>query len=253
MRSLHLWWIALILARNVAILCAVIGFWHLRLYTQKAQGTDFKYTDKWLATGNPTFLFGSQSSTTWSGRSPVPCRSGPSTRWSTLWRQVNGVLPVVTFTHHPIYCVALALFIPLFRELHFDLHPPPGSTGHPCTGWCITCTTTTSISARGRACRCTRSSTCCISPACCCTGSCRRIRCTSIFHLQHLAFAPSQGHSGFEQAGARQRRRGADRLTLHALPAPPVFRGELRRRRGWCRSTSGAARSTTAPTTRRRG
>src|SRR5262245_20899765 len=43
MRTLEPGWIALIFARNTALITAVVGAWHLRLYRQHAQGTEYKY------------------------------------------------------------------------------------------------------------------------------------------------------------------------------------------------------------------
>ena len=54
-------WIAEVFARNVVLLILVAGGFHLRLYITKGQGTKFKYTDKWLATKDPRFLFRNQT------------------------------------------------------------------------------------------------------------------------------------------------------------------------------------------------
>ena len=60
MKSFEAWWIGYILARNYALISTVICAWYLRLYVQKAQGTDYKYSNKWLARDNPIFLFRNQ-------------------------------------------------------------------------------------------------------------------------------------------------------------------------------------------------
>jgi sterol desaturase/sphingolipid hydroxylase (fatty acid hydroxylase superfamily) len=116
----------------------------------------------------------------------------------TLWAFANGYIPFLFFFENPVWFVALMLLIPLIREFHFYLihrliHWPPlyrtvhalhhknanpgpwsGLAMHPVEHvlyfsgvlihWII--------------------------PS-------HPIH--VIFHLQHLAFAPSQGHSGFER------------------------------------------------------
>ncbi len=130
MRALAPGWIAIILARNVALTLLVFGALHARLYIQKRQGTDYKYTSRWQATGNSTFLFGNQvlDNMFWTLVSGLPI-------WTafeviTLWMQANGWLPYVTWAEHPVYCAVLMLLIPMWRELHFYLvhrmiHWPP--------------------------------------------------------------------------------------------------------------------------------
>jgi hypothetical protein len=54
-------WIAEIFLRDVVLVVLVSGGLHLRLYTFKAQGMKFKYSDKWLATKDKRFLFGNQT------------------------------------------------------------------------------------------------------------------------------------------------------------------------------------------------
>ena len=198
MRNLEVWWIAVILARNMGLIFLVCGAWHMRLYVQRAQGTDYKYNGKWLARDNPIFLFRNQvlDNIFWTVISAVPIWTAYEVL--SLWAMANGYIPFVSFAEHPVYCVILLLLIPLFREVHFYLvhrliHWPPlyrtvhalhhknanpgpwsGMAMHPVEHvlyfsgvlihWII--------------------------PS-------HPIH--VIFHLQHLAFTPSQGHSGFER------------------------------------------------------
>jgi len=48
--------IAAVLARNTVLVVVFFGAYHLRLYWQRAQGTQFKYNPEWLAEpcGQPT-------------------------------------------------------------------------------------------------------------------------------------------------------------------------------------------------------
>ena len=50
-------WISIIFFRNLMLIALYVSAWHLRLYVRRAQGTDYKYDRRWLATNNPTFLF----------------------------------------------------------------------------------------------------------------------------------------------------------------------------------------------------
>ena len=55
-------WIALVLARNLALGARLLGSFHLRLYVQKAQGNGVQVSmAKWLDTDNPAFLFRNQT------------------------------------------------------------------------------------------------------------------------------------------------------------------------------------------------
>jgi sterol desaturase/sphingolipid hydroxylase (fatty acid hydroxylase superfamily) len=121
MKAFEPGWIAFLLARNVMMALLFYGSYHLRLYVQKAQGTQFKYNPKWLGTDNPVFLFRSQTidNLIWSLGSGV-------TIWTayealTLWAYANGYIPSVSWEQHPIYFAVLMLLIPLFREVHFYL------------------------------------------------------------------------------------------------------------------------------------
>ena len=130
MRNLELGWIALILARNAAIVLLVVGGWHLRLYVLKAQGTAYKYNGRWQATDRPQFLFRDQvlDNMFRTFISAVPVWTGYEV--ITLWGQANGWFPAVNWRDHPVYCVLFMLLIPLILELHFYLihrliHWPP--------------------------------------------------------------------------------------------------------------------------------
>jgi len=198
MRSFAPGWIAVVLARNYALILLVAGAWHLRLYIQQAQGTDFKYTNKWQARDNSIFLFRNQAldNLFWTAASAVPI-------WTvyevvTLWAYANKLIPYVSWADHPIYCALLMVVVPLIRDFHFFaihrlihwgplyrwvhyLHhnnvntgPLAGLSMHPVEHllyfsgvllhWVL--------------------------PS-------HPIH--ALFHLQHAALSPAQGHSGFER------------------------------------------------------
>lgn len=191
-------WIAFLLVRNAALLTLVVGAWHMRLYGRKAQGTDYKYNGRWLATNNDAFLFRDQlrDNLFWTFASGVPIWTAYEA--ATLWVQANGYIPWLNWAAHPVYGTLLLLAIPVFREAHFYcihrlIHWPPlyrtvhklhhanvnpgpwsGMSMHPVehllymsgvlVHWIVPS-----------------------HPL------------HAIFHLQHLAFAPAQGHSGFDK------------------------------------------------------
>jgi sterol desaturase/sphingolipid hydroxylase (fatty acid hydroxylase superfamily) len=113
-------WIATIFFRNLALIVLLVGAWHLRLYVRRAQGTDYKYNGRWPATHNPNFLFNDQvlDNFFWTVASAVPI-------WTlyevlSLWAQANGYIPVVSWQAHPVYCSLLMFIIPMFSgEIHF--------------------------------------------------------------------------------------------------------------------------------------
>jgi len=119
MKSFEAWWIGYVLARNYALILAVLCAWHLRLYVQKAQGTDYKYTNRWLARDNPIFLFRNQlfDNVFWTAASAVPIWTAYEV--ITLWLYANHLIPYVSFREHPIYCVVMMAAIPMLRDLHF--------------------------------------------------------------------------------------------------------------------------------------
>ena len=196
MRTFQPGWIAYIVIRNLIMVLVIVGAWHLRLYVQKAQGTDFKHTIKWPARDNPNFLFKDQvlENLFYTVASAVPIWSAYEV--VTLWAYANNYLPYVSWAEHPIYCVVLMCLIPLIRDLHFytihrishwgplykyvhsvhhnnvDVNPFSGLSMHPVehllywSGVLIHW----------------------IVPS-------HPIH--ALFHMQHAAFTPAQSHSGF--------------------------------------------------------
>ena len=121
MQNFHLGWIAYILVRNYAMVALVVGGWQLRLYWLKAQGTDFKYTTRWPAKGNSIFLFKDQTldNLFWTVASAVPMWTAYEV--ATLWAYANHFLPYVSWQDHPVYCTLLFCLIPMIRDVHFYL------------------------------------------------------------------------------------------------------------------------------------
>ena len=61
MRTFALGWIAYTFIRNIILISIVILLWQGWLHWRKAQGTDWKYSNKWFARNNPIFMFSNQT------------------------------------------------------------------------------------------------------------------------------------------------------------------------------------------------
>lgn len=123
-------WVGLLLARNAALVTAWVGLWHLVLYVLRRQGTSFKFSARWPATDNSAFLFKHQlaDNLIWTYASGLPIWT--ATEALMLWAMGNHYVPYVDWQTHPVYCFAILLAIPMFRDLHFYcvhrlLHWPP--------------------------------------------------------------------------------------------------------------------------------
>ena len=82
-----------------------------------------------------------------------------------LWAYANGIIPFVDPRAQPVWFLVILVLVPLWRDFHFYwahrlLHVKFFTKSR------ITYITETSTSVPGRACRCIRSSTCSITPAC---------------------------------------------------------------------------------------
>ena len=112
-------WIAALYLRNAGLLSLVAGGLHLRLYLQRAQGIDYKYTDKWLAKGDKRFMFGSQ---TWDNifwNLASGCVIWTAYEAVTLWAYSNHIIPSLDFRAHPVYGVFMMVAIVYIRYSHF--------------------------------------------------------------------------------------------------------------------------------------
>ncbi|RWE19960.1 MAG: sterol desaturase family protein [Mesorhizobium sp.] len=121
MKTLNWNWIALIFARNCALLTVFVSLLHFPLYVKKSQGFERKYNGRWLARNNPNFMFKNQllDNLFWTFFSGVPI-------WTTYevftwWAFANEYIPHISFAKHPVYCAALLIITPLFMNIHFYL------------------------------------------------------------------------------------------------------------------------------------
>jgi sterol desaturase/sphingolipid hydroxylase (fatty acid hydroxylase superfamily) len=119
-RTLHPAWIMEVFDRNLLLIVVVVGLWHFRLYVQRGQGLQYKYSARWPAKEAANFLFHSQlwDNVFWTLASAVPIWSAYEAL--TLWAQAKGLVPVIQWHTHPVYSTALMfIIIPVFHELHF--------------------------------------------------------------------------------------------------------------------------------------
>ena len=202
MQTFELWWIALIFGRNLGLAVLIYGAWHLYLYVIKGQGTDFKYTTKPQATNNKIFTFNNQvyDNMFWTLASGV-------TIWTayevfTLWAYANGLLPFINWETNPVWFVALLLLIPAFRDIHFYLlhrllhWKPLYNTVHKLHHRNVNPAPWSGISMHP------------VEHALYFTGVLLHWVVAShpihaLFHLQHAALSPPQGHTGFDQVAIK--------------------------------------------------
>ncbi len=112
-------WILLVYLRNALILLAVAGGLHLHLYIRRAQGTTYKYTEKWLATDDKKFLFGNQTYDNIFWNFASGCVIWSAFEVLTLWMYGNGRLPFVSFDRHPVYGILMMVGVVYMRAIHF--------------------------------------------------------------------------------------------------------------------------------------
>lgn len=118
MREIRPGWVTLVLLRNLAIVVAWYGLWHLRLYVRRAQDTRTKYNAKFPGDSR-RFTFGNQTkdNVLWSLASGVPIVTAFEV--VGLWLFASGRIPWLRWAEHPVWIVVIMLLVPIWRELHF--------------------------------------------------------------------------------------------------------------------------------------
>lgn len=121
MANPSLGWIAFIFLRNSTMVAAFFGAFHVRLYVQRKQGTDFKFNPRWPATNSKQFMFGNQTID-----NMILTFASGVTIWTAfevgiLWLAANNYINVFSPAAHPIYFAAMILTVHLWRDLHFYL------------------------------------------------------------------------------------------------------------------------------------
>lgn len=112
-------WVSMLFIRNGLVVIAFVATWHFWLYVRKSQGTEYKYSNKWLAVDDPTFLFRDQlwDNVFWTVCSAVPILTAYEA--VTLWLHSNHYVPAVAWDTNPVYCTLLAAVLSLWIQIHF--------------------------------------------------------------------------------------------------------------------------------------
>lgn len=122
MKSLELWWIALLLVRNLCLTLAYFGGLHVYLYTFKKQGDKLQFSSRPFAKSK-RFLFGDQVQ---DNMFRTLCYAVPIVtvyEVLTYWLFANDFLSFLPFSDKSagfwIWFVVLLLFIPVIHSTHF--------------------------------------------------------------------------------------------------------------------------------------
>lgn len=123
MKSLEIWWIALLLGRNLALTLLLFGGLHLYFYVFKRQGDTLRFTLKPFATDSGRFLFRHQvrDNMLRSLVYGVPVFTGHEI--VTYWGFANGYLGYVDAGAGPLlfwgWFVVLLVLAPVVHSVHF--------------------------------------------------------------------------------------------------------------------------------------
>jgi sterol desaturase/sphingolipid hydroxylase (fatty acid hydroxylase superfamily) len=123
MQGFEVWWIALLFARNFALVLALFGGLHLYFYVFKAQGEATKFSLKPLATGSKRFLFSDQvrDNMVRSLAGGVPVITAYEA--ITYWGFANGYLGFHGFDASPalfwVWAAFLVVAAPVIHAVHF--------------------------------------------------------------------------------------------------------------------------------------
>ena len=118
METFGIGWMFEILVRNVVLMWAFTGAFHLWLYSWRKQGRLKKYNANWMAKDSPTFLFRDQvkDNIFWAMIGTVIWTAYECVMW---WAYANGWMPYLNPMEHPIWFCVIMLAIPFWRNFHF--------------------------------------------------------------------------------------------------------------------------------------
>ena len=124
-------WILQMHARNLGLMLAVAGGFHLFFYTFGRQGSERKFDPRDLVTANRRFFTGNQvrDNMFWSLASGVSLWTAYEAVF--MWAYANDMLPYyLDWTAHPVWFVVMLAAIPFWASFHFYfihrlLHWPP--------------------------------------------------------------------------------------------------------------------------------
>ena len=118
MSEFQIGWMLEVFLRNQIMLIVLASVLHLRLWSQKSQGYQYKWSAKWMSKSKK-FLWNDQvrDNAFWS-------IAGAGTIWSAfeilmLWAYASGTIPYLDPREHPVQFVILLLLVGMWREFHF--------------------------------------------------------------------------------------------------------------------------------------
>ncbi len=111
-------WMAEIYLRNLALFVLWVGGLHLRLYTFRGQGTEYKLNPKWLGGKSPTFLWGDQLRDNVFRNLASACTVWTAYEVALMWGYANGFIAFLDWRNEPVAFTLMLLAIPLWREIH---------------------------------------------------------------------------------------------------------------------------------------
>ena len=111
-------WILEVFARNQIMLIGLATLLHVRLWTQKAQGLQYKWSSAWMGKSRK-FLWNDQvrdnvfwsvvsAGTIWTGFEVI-----------MLYAYANGIIPYLDPRQQPVAFIVILLLVGLWREFHF--------------------------------------------------------------------------------------------------------------------------------------
>jgi sterol desaturase/sphingolipid hydroxylase (fatty acid hydroxylase superfamily) len=123
MKSLELWWIALIHARNMAFILVLFGGLHLYFYVFKKQGDTLRFTTEPFSTTSRRFLFKSQVRDNMFRTLIIAVPTITAYEVITYWAFANGYLGFFDLSASPVlfwgWFALLLLLAPLIHSFHF--------------------------------------------------------------------------------------------------------------------------------------
>lgn len=117
--SITLQFAGMMFLRNLVMVIAIYGGYHMILYRLKLQGKKQKYNPEWQARNNKRYLFKDQTL----DNMFRTCTHGVLI-WTLyellyVWAIQQGFIPLISWAGNPVYFVLLFLLLPIYREAHF--------------------------------------------------------------------------------------------------------------------------------------
>ena len=111
-------WILEVFARNQIMLIALATVLHVRLWTNKSQGYQYKWSPNWMGKSKK-FLWNDQvrDNVFWSVVSGGTIWTGFEVLM--LWAYANGIIPFIDPREQTLWFVLILVLVPLWRDFHF--------------------------------------------------------------------------------------------------------------------------------------